>query len=381
MKTGMPVKETIQAEAFNLGFSLVGITSLAPPRHLDVYQRWIERGRHGAMAYLSNDNALQRRANPASILPQGRSVILLGTAYMPATLFPPARPDSGYGRVAAYASGVDYHQWIPDRLEKLAARLEEILGHPILRRGYTDTGPILERELGQRAGLGWIGKNTCLISPRHGSFFFLSELFVDQELEADAPITTDHCGSCRRCIEACPTGCILPDRTLDASRCISYLTIENKGPIPPDLRPQVGNWVFGCDVCQMVCPWNLRFAKPGEPALTPRPEVAAPRLKDELLLSPQQFNQKFKNSPVQRARRRGYLRNVAVALGNAADPDTIPPLRQTLQEEPEPLVRGHAAWALGRIGTPAAWQALEAAARQETDAAVRQEIQSSLETS
>ncbi|NMC79965.1 MAG: DUF1730 domain-containing protein, partial [Chloroflexi bacterium] len=203
----MPVKETIQAEAFNLCFSLVGITSLAPPRHLDVYQRWIERGRHGAMAYLSNDNALQRRANPASILPQGRSVILLGTAYMPATLFPPARPDSGYGRVAAYASGVDYHQWIPDRLEKLAARLEEILGHPILRRGYTDTGPILERELGQRAGLGWIGKNTCLISPRRGSFFFLSELFVDQELKPDAPITTDHCGSCRRCIEACPTGC------------------------------------------------------------------------------------------------------------------------------------------------------------------------------
>lgn len=380
MKTGMPVKEIIQAEAFNLGFSLAAVTSPEPPPHLEVYRQWIEHGRHGAMGYLATERALLRRADPALILPGARSVIMLGMHYPPAHLFPPPSSGSGYGRIAAYAWGEDYHLIIPARLKKLAALLEKVLGRPFLYRSYTDTGPILERELGQRAGLGWIGKNTCLISPRRGSYFFLAELFLNQELELDPPLASDHCGSCRRCIDACPTGCILPDRTLDATRCISYLTIENRGPIPPDLRPQIGNWIFGCDICQMVCPWNLRFASAAsDPAFAPREGMLAPLLKNELHLTPQQFNQKFKTSPVQRARRRGYLRNVAVALGNAADPAAVPELKRALQEEAEPLVRGHAAWALSKIGGPAARQALENAIHKEADSTVQQEITNSLE--
>jgi epoxyqueuosine reductase len=184
-------------------------------------------------------------------------------------------------------------------------------------RYYTDTGPLLERDLAQRAGLGWIGKNTCLINPKQGSYFLLAEILLGLELEPDPPFTTDHCGTCTRCIEACPTECILPDRTIDARRCISYLTIELKDDIPEELRPLLGEWVFGCDVCQMVCPWN-RFASPeGDAAFSPRPGRANPEPDPRAGADPEAFNRKFKNSPVKRAKRRGYLRNVAVATGNS----------------------------------------------------------------
>jgi epoxyqueuosine reductase len=215
----------------------------------------------------------------------------------------------------------------------------------VKNRCYTDTGPILERDLAQRAGIGWIGKNTCLIHPGHGSYFLLSEIFLDLELEPDSPFVTDHCGTCTRCIEACPTDCILEDRTIDATRCISYLTIELKEDVPVELREKVDSWVFGCDVCQMVCPWN-RFAGEGDPAF--ERERPAASLTEDLTLTPQAFNRRFKASPVKRAKRRGYLRNVAVALGNTGDMYALPVLQNALNDE-ERLVREHAKWAIEKI--------------------------------
>ena len=222
----------------------------------------------------------------------------------------------GRGQIAAYAWGDDYHLVITERLQELVDFIEKQVSHPVPNRWYTDTGPILERDLAQRAGLGWIGKNTCLVNPRHGSYFLLAEILLGIELEPDPPFQTDHCGTCTRCIEACPTQCILPDRTIDARRCISYLTIEQKDDIPIDLRSFIGDWIFGCDVCQMVCPWNrspalqraqrgASVAAPGgDPALAPREDIPHPNLIREMELTFKEFNRKFKNSPIKRTKHR-----------------------------------------------------------------------------
>ncbi|OGO73127.1 MAG: tRNA epoxyqueuosine(34) reductase QueG, partial [Chloroflexi bacterium RIFOXYC12_FULL_59_14] len=221
---------------------------------------------------------------------------------------------------------------------------------PVPNRAYTDTGPLLERDLAQRAGLGWIGKNTCLIHPRAGSYFLLAEILLGLELDPDSPIVTDHCGTCTRCLDACPTDCILPDRTLDARRCISYLTIENKADIPADLRPLIGDWIFGCDICQTACPWN-RFAAPeGDASFHPRAGAAATDLVHTLALTPESFRRRFARTPLQRAKRRGLLRNAAVALGNLGDERALPALEKAL-DDPEPMVREHARWAMERIKT------------------------------
>jgi epoxyqueuosine reductase len=293
------------------------------------------------MDYLATDRARLRRADPRQILPECRSILVLGTPYSPPS---PSRRGDG-GEVASYAWGADYHDVLPERMKELVSFIEEQAGRPVKNRWYTDTGPLLERDLAQRAGIGWIGKNTCLINPSHGSYFLLSEILLDLDLEPDPPLTTDHCGTCTRCIEACPTDCILPDRTLDARRCISYLTIELKEDIPVELREKIGDWVFGCDICQAVCPWN-RFAGEGDPAFEMK--TPPPSLTEELTLSPGAFNQRFKGSPIKRAKRRGYLRNVAVAIGNTGDMHALPVLQNALNDE-EPLVREHARWAIEQI--------------------------------
>lgn len=310
------------------------------------------------MAYLSSERARVRRADPRLILPECQSILVLAIPYSPPLpLRAPFGDNKGpqvkttpapKGKIAAYAWGRDYHLVIPPKLQSLVAFIEAQVGHPVPHRAYTDTGPLLERDLAQRAGLGWIGKNTCLIHPKHGSFFFLAEILLGLELRPDAPFDADRCGTCRRCIEACPTGCILPDRTLDARRCIAYLTIENKGNIPPNLRSKLGNWVFGCDLCQMVCPWNRFALHAVDASFAPRPDSAQPDLISALSLSPAGFNRTFKDSPLKRAKRRGYLRNVAVALGNVGGPAAIPALRSAL-DDPETLVREHAAWAITQI--------------------------------
>lgn len=391
----MSLTQAIKAEALRLGFHFIGITAPDPPAHFAAFERWLDTGRQGALGYLETERSRQRRADPRLILPECRSVVVLGSRYeAPQDPDPPGARQDFIGRVAAYAWGADYHEVLPARLQALVAFIEDQVGRPVPNRWYTDTGPVLERDLAQRAGLGWIGKNTCLINPEQGSYFLLSEILVGVELEANLPFLPDRCGSCTRCLEACPTTCILPDRTIDARRCISYLTIELKGPIPTGLRPQVGEWVFGCDVCQRVCPWNRRFSGlPGDPAFAPRPETPLPDLVRELSLTPQEFNRKFKGSPVKRAKRRGYLRNVATALGNAlreaseeqasAAKRAAAALRQTMREDPEPLVRAHAAWALGQaLAQPflqaAARLALAEAMDTETDPDVLVEIQAAL---
>jgi len=313
---------------------------------------WVQAGRHGEMAYLASQRSLERRADPRRILPECQSILVMAAPY---DRPPAAAAPSGHGQTAAYAWGSDYHDVFAERLPELVAFIERQVGATVPNRWYTDTGPLLERELAQRAGLGWVGKNTCLINPEHGSYFLLAELLLGVELELDAPFTADRCGACTRCLDACPTECILPDRTLDARRCISYLTIELKGEIPVDLRKQMGAWIFGCDACQQVCPWNQRFAaEHGDPAFAARAGFPAPDLVDVLALTPEGFNQRFKGSPVKRAKRGGYLRNAAIALGNISAgseaPQAIQALEKALLDDPEPLVRQHAAWALGQVG-------------------------------
>jgi len=340
------LKQKIELEARRLGFALAGFTTPDPPPHIQTWQHWLDLGRHGSMNYMTDP----RRADPRLLLPECKSILVLAACYSSPPRFGEG-PGVGFGRIAAYAWGRDYHTVLPPKLEKLAAFIEQQVGRQIPCRWYTDTGPLLERDLAQRAGLGWIGKNTCLIHPRIGSYYFLAEILLSLEIEPDLPFAEDRCGTCTRCLKACPTGALLPDRTMDASRCISYLTIENKADIPLGLRPKTGNWVFGCDLCQMACPWNRRASAldPGiDPAFAPPAEPPFPNLVSHLSLTAQEFNRLYKDRPIQRARRRGYLRNVAVALGNAATTDAIPALEKALQDH-EPLVREHAAWAWEQI--------------------------------
>jgi epoxyqueuosine reductase len=338
----MDLKEKIKTKSRELGFILAGVTTPDPPPHISTFEHWLAQGRHGTMGYLAEDGARARRADPRAVLPECKSILVLATPYAPSSR---GEGLGVRGQIASYAWGEDYHEVLPARMKELVQFIEEQVGGPVGNRGYTDTGPILERDLAQRAGIGWIGKNTCLIHPQHGSYFLLSEILLDLELEPDAPFVTDHCGTCRRCIEACPTDCILPDRTLDARRCISYLTIELKEEIPPELRDKLGSWVFGCDICQQVCPWN-RFAGEGDASFGSGNPL--PSLTEELVVSTREFNQRFKRSPVKRAKRRGYLRNVAVVLGNTADLHALPVLQNALDHE-EPLVREHVKWAIEQI--------------------------------
>ncbi len=309
------LSQRIKARAQALGFDLVGIASLEPSRHGDFYQRWLDQGYAGDMAYLARPDAIAKRRDPRLILPGARSAVVVALNYYQG---PVERPTQGQrGRVARYAWGDDYHDLMWERLDALAVFVEAEAGRPVAGRRYVDTGPLLERELAVRAGLGWIGKSTMLINPRFGTWLLLGELLLDLELDYDTPFEADRCGTCTRCLEACPTGCILPDRSLDASRCLAYLTIEFKGErFPADLAPKVGDWVFGCDVCQAVCPWN-RFARPSpKPAFQPRPGLPYPDLAELLALDEEGFRRRFRGSPIWRAKLRGLQRNAVVALAN-----------------------------------------------------------------
>jgi epoxyqueuosine reductase len=344
----MNLEDAIKDQASRLGFSLAGVTTPEPPPHLSTFEHWVDAGHHGNMHYLSDDRARARRADPRLILPECKSILVLAAPYSdPKSAEASEEPDP-IGRVTSYAWGDDYHNVFLPRLQKLVAFIEEQAGNPVPNRYYTDTGPILERDLAQRAGLGWIGKNTCLINPKHGSYFLLAEILLGIELEPDSPFTTDQCGTCMRCIDACPTECISPDRTIDARRCISYLTIELKGDIPENLRSLLGNWIFGCDVCQMVCPWNRFAPQEADASFAPRPDVPHPNLIRELELTTETFNRKFKSSPVKRSKRRGYLRNVAVSLGNLKNPKALPSLEDASNDS-EPMIREHANWAMKKI--------------------------------
>jgi epoxyqueuosine reductase len=341
------LKNAIKEKARQLGFTLAGVTSSDPPPHYSAFESWLNDGLHGTMNYLAEERSRTRRTDPGQILPECKSILVLALPYTPLSpylSFTRSVPPSSF-RLAAYALGDDYHGIIPPRLKLIVEFIEEQFGHPVPNRYYTDTGPILERDLAQRAGLGWVGKNTLLINPKAGSTFFLAEILLGIELEPDEEITTDHCGTCTRCITACPTQCILPNQVLDARRCISYLTIELKDDIPEELRPLMQNWIFGCDVCQQVCPWN-RFSSQADSAFEPK--IPLPVITSDLTLTSVEFNQRFKKSPIKRAKRRGYLRNLAVAIGNNGSESDIPILEQASQDE-EPMIREHAKWAIEKV--------------------------------
>lgn len=343
MLSNNKLKLAIKEKARQLGFILTGVTSSQPLGHFNIFQDWLNKNQHGEMKYLETERSQTRRADPKQILPECKSILVLAIPYSPL-------PNLGEGvrdqfQIASYALGDDYHDILPQKLQAIVQFIEEQLGQKIPNRYYTDSGPILERELAQRAGLGWIGKNSMLINPKAGSTFFLAEILLGIELEPDQPFSTDHCGNCTRCITACPTQCILPNRTLNSKRCISYLTIELKDEIPETLRTQIGNWVFGCDVCQQVCPWN-RFSQPADSAF--KTKIPLPVLSGDLLLAPSEFNQRFKHSPIKRTKRRGYLRNIAVALGNNKNEKDTAILQQARNDEEE-LIRKHADWALQKI--------------------------------
>ena len=366
--------QTIKRRAEEIGFDLVGIAPAERPTHADFYLDWLDRGYGGEMAYLGRPDAVERRLSPSAALPGARSIVAVAINYHLGDDGPfddPARPV-----IARYARGDDYHLVFEEKLEQLATSIRELLGAEVQTRLYVDYGPVLERDHAQSAGLGWIGKNTVLINPDIGSYLFLGEILTDADLEADEPFLLDHCGTCTRCIDACPTGAIKGPRELDARLCISYLTIELRGPIPRELRPLIGNRVFGCDICQEVCPWNSEIPETAEPRFQARDDVTGPELVQLMALSEEEFRERYSDSPLSRARRGGFLRNVAVALGNWGDPAALPALTRALNDD-DPLVRGHAAWALGQIagrGGREALAALEARAEREEEDWVSEEI-------
>lgn len=388
MNSPTQLRDGIRERALALGFDRIRITDPRASEHIDLYRGWIEEGAHGEMGYLSREDSIARRGDLRLTMADVRSVVLVTHNYYQAD--PPGLPeDPSRGVIARYARGSDYHGVMKKRLKKLLAGIQEAAGHSVSGRVYVDTGPILERELATRAGLGWLGKNTMLIHPRSGSYFFLGLLLLDLALPGDAPFAEDRCGSCRNCLDACPTGALLGRDArgapvMDARRCISYLTIEHRGAIPRHLRTPIGNRVYGCDICQEVCPWNVKFERPAtEPAYHARPELDGPSLVEmaERLLSldDTSFGQAFRGSPVRRARRAGLLRNVCVGLGNWGDEDAVPVLAEALQDD-VPLVRGHAAWGLGRItASPNAAAGLRARLEVEKDPWVREEISLALE--
>ncbi|MEP6691732.1 MAG: tRNA epoxyqueuosine(34) reductase QueG [Gemmatimonadaceae bacterium] len=334
--------ERIKAQAYGLGFDLAGIAVLGPVETARYFEEWLAAGHAGEMTYLPK--WADKRRDSRLPFPGASSAIVVAMNYGG------TRPP---GPVARYARGDDYHDVMIARLRELHRWLERELGHELLGKAYVDTGPILERDLARRAGLGWFGKNTNLLNPSLGSFFFLGALFVGEALEPDAPFEADRCGTCTRCIEACPTAAIIEPRVLDATRCISYLTIEQRGPIEPELRTAIGDLLYGCDICQDVCPWNERFSRePREPAFDARAAIAgkdARTLAREVLaMDDDAYRAAFSHSPIKRTKRRGLARNAAVVLGNIGTAEDVPALVAALAHD-EPLVRDHAAWALEQI--------------------------------
>jgi epoxyqueuosine reductase len=339
------VRRLLHRLAGEEGFDAAGlalVADLAREEEGERFLRWLAEGRHGTMEYMARDPG--RRLDPSRVLPGARSVLCVALNYWEPAAEAPL-PD-GAGRVARYARGRDYHKTFTGRLKRLESRIrEEIPG--IGTRRYVDTGPVLEKLWAERAGLGWRGKHTNLLSREWGSWLLLGEILLDVEVEPDAP-AEDHCGTCDRCLSACPTGAIHAPYRLDATLCISYLTIEHRGPIPTALRSRMGDHVFGCDDCLDACPWN-RFARAGREAdFRPRPQALAPLLAELVAMDEEGFRNRFAGTALMRARREGLARNACVALGNVGGEEAVEPLSRALEDD-SALVREHAAWALARI--------------------------------
>ena len=384
------IRQQINGLAHAAGFDLVAVADAAEfAADRDAALRRIDDGLLDGLPWFTKDR-VRRGANPQELLPGARSIIALGLNYYSdsdsdsdsesdtntdtaSDSDSDARPPPGL--VARYARGRDYHRLMKRRMRRLVIALSETIGRQFAARWYVDDGPMLDRAAAARAGLGWFGKNGNILNPAYGSWLLLGQIITDLPLPPDAPLRKT-CGACARCIPACPTDAIVAPYVVDNRRCISYLTIENRGSIPPELRPAIGNWVFGCDICQEVCPVN-RKAQPAADPNFGRRDLASLDLIALLDLTDDQFRQQFAGTPLMRAKRIGMQRNAAVALGNLGAASAVPALTRALQTAP-PLVRQHAAWALGRIATPDAQSALQSAQTAEPDAATRAEIRQAL---
>ncbi len=340
------LKARLQAEAARLGFSRCRVAAAGPSPHAGAFPAWLDAGNAGEMARWL-ERGRDKRADPDLVLPGARSVVVLAVNYWQGAI---QQPD-GTGRVARYAWGEDYHETIGEKLRDLDNFLRE---HGGTQKPYVDTGPVLERDFGAEAGVGWHGKSTMLIQEELGAWFFLAVILTTLELPPDVP-ARDRCGSCTRCLDACPTAAISRERPhhLDARRCVSYLTIEHRGPIPEEFRPLMGDRIYGCDDCLEACPWN-RFARASREAVfQARAGTVGMRLRDYLALEDEGFRRLFKGSPIKRTKRRGLLRNVCVALGNVGTAEDVPALERAAVD-PDELIAEHARWALSRIaGRPA----------------------------
>jgi len=339
----------VKAKARELGFNLCGISPAQPSPTLAAYQRWIAAGMHGSMAYMARPDRLRRRQDLRQIMPSAKSLILVGLDYYARYAAAETLQDPARGRIAAYAWGLDYHAVLGLRLEQFAEWLAANCGAGCQQKVYVDTGALLERSHAQQAGLGFIGKNTMLIHPRRGSYFFIGEILTSLEWDDyDQAQPATMCGTCRRCLRACPTDAFPKPYVLDARRCISYHTIENKGVVDRALRPAFGNWIFGCDICQEVCPFQRFASETEEVAFLPFDlDRVAPKLTDVLMLDERSFRARFRRSPVERLKRARLVRNACIAAGNWRSARAIPHLIQLLYDA-SALVRGHAAWALWR---------------------------------
>ena len=371
----LALTQQIHARANDLGFELVGITPAAQSETIARYRQWIENGYAGKMGYL--ERHLPLKVDVRQLLAEAKSVISLAMNYY--TLDPPKAlaDDLAHGQISRYAWGDDYHDVIRQRLSELVDFIKQTAETELKTRVCVDTAPIIEREYAQKAGIGWIGKNTNLIHWRSGSWYFLAEVLINIDLESDTAPLRGSCGTCTRCIEACPTDAIIEPNLLDSRLCISYLTIELKESIPKALRPKIGNLIFGCDICQEVCPWNSKAVPTDEPAFHPRDGNLTPKLLSLIGMTQQEFSRRFKGSPIKRTKRRGFLRNVLVAIGNWGEPRAVPALKDALADD-EPLVRSHAAWALGKIGGDTAKQILQTRLAVETEQEVIVEVQDAL---
>ena len=331
------IKQALGEFAASLGFALCRVAPAAAPPHAGVFREWLAQGCAGEMAWMERN--ADRRTDLQLVLPGAQSVVVLAMNYAPGD----AAPKGAQAGIARYAWNADYHDVIAPKLREIDAFLQR---HGGVQRVYVDTGPVLERDFAALAGIGWHGKSTMLISPRLGAWFFLAEVLTTLKLPPDAPMP-DRCGSCTRCIAACPTGAITGPHRLDARRCIAYLTIEHKGSIPEEMRPLIGGRVYGCDDCAAACPWN-RFAQASrEAAFAPRPAVLLD-LRELLALDAEQFREIFRGSPIARIKRRGLLRNVCVALGNTGTRADLPALERAAAD-PDPLIAEHAIWASLRL--------------------------------
>ena len=369
------VKEEIRRAGLELGFDRVGFAEAAPATTWGAYRAWLDRGDHAGMDYMARN--VEARRDVRNLLPEARAAVVVAANYRAPETLPDPAADPPLGVVARYARGRDYHRVLRKELGRLARRIEEIAGRPVRQRVCVDTAPLLERDLAARAGIGWVGKHTGVLDTRLGNWFVIGALLVDLPLSDDPP-ARNRCGRCRACIDACPTGALREPYRLDARLCISYLTIENRGAIPRDLRAGIGLRVFGCDACLEACPWN-RFAPASSvSAWIPRAERSHVDVARWLENGGARLETAMRGSALRRAGREGLLRNTAVVAGNQRRARSVPALRDLLVGDPSPLVRAHAAWALGAIGGAGAGNALRDAEAREADPTVREEIRAAL---